>query len=187
MRHAPPAARAWILAYPDASAAEAAAALGLSIQSARDYRHRLIRDGELRPMYPRIDLSIVQEAVEDGLLAREIAKDYGLSESALRGRLRRNDMAIQCVRDGTVYSGRDIGRILGLSSATTCKKIRRWRKAGLLEAKKSRHRHSPYRIPVTSWIAFLEQPRCPVQPEDIACPEWRMWAEGRRDRAHLRG
>jgi transposase len=173
---------AYLQQHPAATPAQLAAALSIAQSTARVYRHRALKAGIGTALRPRINLEDARELIEDGLHTRDVAKQLGISRTALVHRLCRADTPVSVVRAETVLSARDVARILGVSTPTACKWLRQWRERRLIRCRIGRRSKAPWRIAVTDWMAFLERRDCPLRPEKIADPAWRAYAAAWRER-----
>jgi transposase len=173
---------AYLQQHPTAPPAQMATALGLAHSTARAYRHRALRLGMVVALRKRISVEDARELLEDGLHTRDVAKRLGISRNALACRLCRADTPISVVRTESVFSATDIARILGVSKPTARWWLRHWRAQGLIRCRVGQRTGSPWRIAVTDWMAFLERRDCPLQPEQIADPDWRAYAADWRER-----
>jgi DNA-binding XRE family transcriptional regulator len=182
MRTLPAPAADYLSAHPRATPAQLAAALGITMLTARSYRARAIRAGIAKPLRPRLDLDEMRELIEDGARTEDAARHLGISRNALICRLYRADTPLSVVRADTVYSAADLARIIGVAAPTAREWLRRWREQRLIRCRIGRRHGSPWRIAVLDWMAFLERPNCPLDPARIADAEWREYAAEWRER-----
>ena len=173
---------AYLQQHPTATPAQLAAALGVAQSTARAYRHRALKAGIGVALKRPVNLDDARELIEDGLHTRAAARRLGVSRNALTIRLCRADMPVSVIRVESVFSARDIARILGMSKPTVRRWIQRWRAQQLIRCRVGLRKSSPWHIAVTDWMAFLERRDCPLQPEQIADPEWRAYAADWRER-----
>lgn len=184
-RTVPPRARAHILANPRQPAKQAATELGVSTATLKTYRCWLVGQGALKRTVAVADLDAVQEALEDGLLLREVSARMGRRLDFVQKAIARRGLRAEDLRGEHVYTVPQVAAMLGRRDIDGGSAYAWAKQIGLPMRTIPGRRRTHYRITATALQEFLELPQCPIDPARIADPDWRAYAVAARA-GHLR-